>query len=100
MSTSTGPRKDQEIVPASAHLTVRPEGDGPRQARFMFEQPDSKRIGGQVGAGFLTELIIVGIVLLIGSLIPQRVYKAVLPPQLSERIIFLSEPGPGGGGSP
>jgi len=98
MSTSTGPRKDQEIVPASAHLTVRPEGDGPRQARFMFEQPDSKRIGGQVGAGFLTELIIVGIVLLIGSLIPQRVYKAVLPPQLSERIIFLSEPGPGGGG--
>ena len=99
MSTSTEPRKDQEeIVPASAHLTVRPEGDGPRQARFMFEQPDSKRIGGQVGAGFLTELIIVGIVLLIGSLIPQRVYKAVLPPQLSERIIFLSEPGPGGGG--
>jgi protein TonB len=37
-------------------------------------------------------------VLLIGSLLPKRVYQAVIPPQLSERIVFLSEPGPGGGG--
>ena len=64
----------------------------------MFEQPDSKRIGGALGAGFLTELFIVGLVLLISYLIPEKVYKAVLPPQLSDKIVWLSDPGPGGGG--
>jgi protein TonB len=64
----------------------------------MFEQPDSKRIGGALGAGFLTELCVIGIVLLIGSLIPERVYRAVIPPQISERVVWLADPGPGGGG--
>jgi protein TonB len=64
----------------------------------MFEQPDSKRIGGAMGAGLLTELVVLGLVLLIASLIPARAYKAVIPPQLSERIVWLSDPGPGGGG--
>lgn len=97
MSTPTE-RPDQLSIPTSEHLTVRPEGDGPREARFMFEQPDSKRIGGALGAGFLTELFIVGLVLLISYLIPEKVYKAVIPPQLSEKIVWLSDPGPGGGG--
>jgi periplasmic protein TonB len=97
MSTSTESRTDQPLL-ASEHLTVRPEADGPRQARFMFEQPDSKRIGGTLGVGFVTELCVIALVLLIGSLIPPRVYRAVIPPQLSERIVWLAEPGPGGGG--
>ena len=44
------------------------------------------------------ELFIVGLVLLISYLIPEKVYKAVIPPQLSEKIVWLSDPGPGGGG--
>jgi protein TonB len=98
MSKSAEPPTDQKAILASEHLTVRPENDGPVQVRFMFEQSDKKRIGGALGAGFLTELCVIGLVLLIGSLLPKRVYQAVLPPQLSERIVFLSEPGPGGGG--
>jgi len=95
---TTESRTEPNPTTASGHLTVRPEEDGPRQVRFMFEQPDSKRIGGALGAGFLTELCIIGLVLLIGSLLPQRVYKAVIPAQLSEKIVWLSDPGPGGGG--
>jgi periplasmic protein TonB len=98
MSTSTDRRGDQNPTIVSEHLTVRPENDGPRQVRFLFEQSDGKRIGGALGAGFLTELVVIALVLLIGSLLPKRVYQAVIPAQLSERIVFLSEPGPGGGG--
>ena len=99
VSTSSRRPADKESPSlASEHLTVRPEADGPRQVRFMFEQSDQKRIGGAMGAGLLTELCVIGLVLLIGSLIPQRVYQAVIPPQLSERIVWLSDPGPGGGG--
>ena len=98
MSTPTDRRTDQKSTAVSDHLTVRPEGDGPPQARFMFEQPDSKRIGGALGAGFLTELCVIGLVLLIGSLLPERVYQAVIPAQLSDKIVWLAEPGPGGGG--
>jgi protein TonB len=98
MSTPTDRRTDQKSTAVSDHLTVRPEGDGPPQARFMFEQPDSKRIGGALGAGFLTELCVIGLVLLIGSLLPERVYQAVIPAQLSEKIVWLAQPGPGGGG--
>jgi len=98
MSTSTELRTDQKPTVVSEHLTVRPESDGPVQVRFMFETPDRQRIGGALGAGLLTHLFAIALVLLIGYLLPERVYKAVIPPQLSERIVWLSEPGPGGGG--
>jgi protein TonB len=98
MSKATERPTEQPSLAASEHLTVRPEGDGPPQVRFLFEQPDSKRIGGAMGAGLLTEALVLGLVLLIGSLIPERAYKAIIPPQLSERIVWLSDPGPGGGG--
>jgi protein TonB len=98
MSPSTDPRPAKTPPTASGHLTVRSDGDGPVEVRFLFEQPDGQRIGGAIGAGFITHLIVLGLVLLIASLIPERTYKAVIPPQLSERIIWMSDPGPGGGG--
>jgi len=98
MSTPTESRPEPQSPLVSEHLTVRPQGDGPPQARFMFEQSDSKRLGGALGAGFLTELAVIGLVLLISYLIPEKVYKAVIPPQLSDKIVWLSDPGPGGGG--
>jgi protein TonB len=96
MSTTENPRETNPAL--SEHLSVRPDGDGPPPVRFLFEQPDSKRIGGAMGAGLLTELCIIGLVLLIGSLLPERVFQAVIPTQLSEKIVWLSDPGPGGGG--
>jgi len=98
MSTSTERRPQRSSEGASGHLTVRPEGTGPAEVRFMFEQPDSQRIGGAFGAGILTHLVVLGLVLLIASLIPERVYQAAVPPKLSDTIVWLSDPGPGGGG--
>jgi TonB family protein len=39
----------------------------------------------------------VGVILLIASLVPKQVYKAVLPEALPD-LVFLQVPGPGGGG--
>jgi TonB family protein len=98
MSTPTDRRPKDGAPVASGHLTVRPDGEGPVEVRFLFEQPDGQRIGGALGAGVVTHLAVIGLVLLIASLLPERVYQAAIPPQLSERIVFLSDPGPGGGG--
>jgi hypothetical protein len=58
----------------------------------VFEQPDSKRIGGAPGAGFLTELFIVGLRYPISYLISRRLCAAI-PPNL-RKIVWLSDPGP------
>jgi TonB family protein len=98
MSTMAQREQTEKAAPESSHLTVRPETDGPREVRFMFDQPDGQRIGRSLGAGFLTELVVIGIVLLVMSLLPKKVYQAILPDRLAEDIVWLAQPGPGGGG--
>ncbi len=98
MSTKTQQEQHETTPPASSHLTVRPDTDGPPEVRFMFDQPDGQRIGRSLGAGLLTELVVIGLVLLVMTLLPKRVYQAVLPDRLAEDIVWLSQPGPGGGG--
>jgi protein TonB len=88
----------EHIATASGHLSVRPEGDGPPEVRFLFERPDSERLGGALGVGALVNVVVLGLVLLIASFIPERVYEAVVPDRLSDQIVWLSDPGPGGGG--
>jgi TonB family protein len=98
MAPSTQRKQHERPEVESSHLTVRPETDGPREVRFMFDQPDGARIGRSLGAGLLTELVVLGIVLLVMALLPKRVYQAVLPDRLADDIVWLSQPGPGGGG--
>jgi periplasmic protein TonB len=98
MSTTTQREKQERPALVSSHLTVRPDADGPVDVRFMFDQPDSHRIGRSLGAGLLTELVVIGLVVLVMSLLPKKVYEAVLPDRLAEDIVWLSQPGPGGGG--
>ncbi len=98
MATTTKREQPEGTAVESSHLTVRPETDGPREVRFMFDQPDGARIGRSLGAGLLTELVVVGIVLLVMALLPKKVYQAVLPDRLADDIVWLSQPGPGGGG--
>jgi periplasmic protein TonB len=98
MVTTTHSKQPETTALPSSHLTVRPDSDGPREVRFMFDQPDGARIGRSLGAGLVTEAVVVGIVLLVMSFMPKRVYEAVLPDRLSEDIVWLSQPGPGGGG--
>jgi len=97
MSKTTPRAQDDTLTKPSSHLTVRPDNDGPVEVRFMFDQPDGARIGRSLGAGLATELAVVGLVLLIMSLVPKKVYQAVLPERLPD-IVWLSQPGPGGGG--
>ena len=98
MAPSTQRKQNEGAAVESSHLTVRPDTDGPREVRFMFDQPDGARIGRSLGAGLLTELVVVGIVLLVMALLPKKVYQAVLPDRLAEDIVWLTQPGPGGGG--
>jgi len=98
MALSTQRKQHERTAVESSHLTVRPDTDGPREVRFMFDQPDGQRIGRSLGAGLLTEVVVVGIVLLVMALLPKRVYQAVLPDRLADDIVWLSQPGPGGGG--
>ena len=98
MSTTTKREQIERPALPSSHLTVRPDNDGPVEVRFLFDQPDGQRIGASLGAGLLTHIVVIGLVLLIMSLIPERVYQAVLPDRLSPDIVWLSQPGPGGGG--
>ena len=98
MAPSTQRKQNEGAAVESSHLTVRPDTDGPREVRFMFDQPDGARIGRSLGAGLLTELVVIGIVLLVMALLPKKVYQAVLPDRLADDIIWLSQPGPGGGG--
>jgi TonB family protein len=98
MATTTQRERHERAALESSHLTVRPETDGPREVRFMFDQPDGARIGRSLGAGLLTELAVIAMVLLVMSLLPKRVYQAVLPDRFADDIVWLSQPGPGGGG--
>jgi protein TonB len=82
--------------PRLGHLTVRPEGLGPAEVHFSFEQQD-KRIGGAIGASILSHVGIVVLFIIISSLLPEPVRQAILPDRLPE-IVWLAEPGPGGGG--
>jgi periplasmic protein TonB len=98
MSTTTQREQHERQALESSHLTVRTDVDGPAEVRFLFDQPDGARIGRSLGAGLLTELVVVGLVVLVMSLMPKQVYQAVLPDRLAEDIVWLSQPGPGGGG--
>jgi periplasmic protein TonB len=96
MSTTSQEPTAQQTVP-SDHLSVRPEGAGPREVHFLFEQQE-KRLGGALGASVLSHVAFVALFLLIANLIPDRVGQAVLPDRTNEDIVWLATPGPGGGG--
>ena len=86
-------------VPASlGHLTVRPEGEGPVEVPFLFEQQQKKRVGSALGASVAAHAALLGLLLLLAKLLPEQVIQAVLPDRLSDQIVYLSQPGPGGGG--
>jgi periplasmic protein TonB len=96
MSTSTQQPAAQRPF-STDHLSVRPEGAGPVEVHFLFEQ-QQKRIGGALSASVLSHVAFVALVLLIMRVVPERSSEAVLPNQTPRDIVWLAEPGPGGGG--
>ena len=98
MTSPQVPAPHASVPPSSGHLTVRPEGDGPVDVPFLFEQQQKKRVGSALGASVAAHAALLGLLVLLAKLLPQQVYQAVLPDRLSDQIVWLSQPGPGGGG--
>ena len=82
--------------PRAAHLTVRPEGLGPQEVPFLFQQQE-KRIGNALGVSVATHVIVLAVALFIVRMVPPKVYDAAVPDKF-EDLIWLADPGPGGGG--
>jgi protein TonB len=98
MSTTSpigNPGKPAEPV-TSGHISLRPEGTGPRDSLFQFEKQE-KRIGGAVGVSMMVHAAVILTMVLIARFLPEQVYEAVLPDQFKD-IVWVAQPGPGGGG--
>jgi TonB family protein len=93
MATTKGGKPDQAAHTSS--LSIRP--DDPLTVLGVLEDPNA-RVRSMLGAGLVTHLVAIGIILLIAALLPKRAYQAILPDTLSDKIVWLSDPGPGGGG--
>jgi periplasmic protein TonB len=97
MMPSTSPPSPVERAPGLGHLTVKPEGLGPAEVHFSFEQQE-KRMGGAIGMSVLSHGALLLLFLLIASLMPEPVRQAIMPDRLPNEIVWLAQPGPGGGG--
>lgn len=96
MSTVNPEPASRPRAAAPAHLTVRPDGLGPVEVPFLFQQ-QSQRIGNALGVSIATHMALIGLLFLIAQIVPDKVYQAVLPDTLPD-IVWLADPGPGGGG--
>jgi protein TonB len=81
----------------AGHISIKPEGTGPRDTLFTF-QTQQKRFGGAVGISMAVHAGVLMLLILVARYVPTEVYDAILPDKLSNRIVFLPSPGPGGGG--
>src|SRR5687768_16535410 len=81
----------------SAHLTVRPEGEG-ADVRSLFDTQDTRVSSTRVLSGVVVHIAAVALLFLIAQFIPEQVYQAIIPDRLNQDIVWLTVPGPGGGG--
>jgi len=93
---SSTPSAGASREPRAAHLTVLPEGLGPKDELFLFQQQE-KRIGNALGVSVASHIALLAIALFIIRMVPPKVYNAVVPDKF-EDLIWLADPGPGGGG--
>lgn len=77
------------------HVSIRPEGTGPRDSLFTF-QTQQKRFGGAVGISAMVHVAVIVLLVVAVRFVPDEVIQAVLPERLN--VVFLPSPGPGGGG--
>ena len=80
-----------------AELSIRPDTFGPVDERFLLGASE-ERMGRSMVAALASHVVGVGIVLLLISLKPERVYELVSPNRENYGVVWLPGEGPGGGG--
>jgi len=84
----------------AGHLQVHLEGAHPVEVPFLFEE-QQKRLGPAFIASLAYHVVMIALVILAIKYSPKpTTTTAVLPEQAPSGIIWLSEPGPGGGDAP
>ena len=82
---------------AAAALSIRPDTVGPRDVQFLLGATQ-ERMGRSIAASLGGHAIVIGLVLFLISLAPERVFELIEPNRDNYGIVWLPEEGPGGGG--
>ena len=80
-----------------AEISIRPGIFGPLDERFLLGA-STERMGRSVAASIATHVVGIGVVLLLISLMPERIYDLVEQNRNNYGIVWLPEEGLGGGG--
>ena len=78
-------------------LSILPDDIAPADVHFLL-RANQKRVGGSVAASLTSHAVGLGIVVLVLSLAPDRVYEAIAVDRQNYGIVWIPEEGPGGGG--
>ena len=95
-TSSTSPAPPVPSAPSTEQPVPRAQGVGLGELHFDFEQNQS-HFGRSFWVSIGIHALALGVILLIASMVPKQVYKAVLPEKIAD-FVFLQVPGPGGGG--
>jgi len=75
-------------------LSLRPEGEG-ADVRLLFHH--QRTSSARVLSGTAVHVAAIATMLLVAQLLPEKFYEVVLPQHLPEKLVYLIQPGPGGG---
>jgi hypothetical protein len=92
------PSGEPHVNTSAGHLSVHVEGEHPPEVIFSFEQ-QSQRLVPAFGVAFVLQVGIVLLFVLLARFAPTfTITPATIPEDISDRIVWLSQPGPGGAG--
>ena len=86
-----------ESISRAAQLSITPDTVGPKDVEFLLGA-SQERMGRSFAASLGGHVIVIGLVLFVISLGPDRVFELVEPNRENFGIVWLPEEGPGGGG--
>ena len=91
------PRAEGDTLSSLGELSILPDTLAPKDVAFQLGATQA-RMGRSVVAAAASHVVGVGLMLLLISLTPARVYEVVQPNRENYGIVWLEEEGPGGGG--
>ena len=91
------PRAAGDTLSSLGELSILPDTLAPQDVAFQLGATRD-RMGPSVAAAAASHVVGVGLIVLLISLAPERVYEVVQPNRDNYGIVWLPEEGPGGGG--